>query len=76
MILDPVRMELDSEEEDDIEPAPLRDVAEDARKRREKDDELTKMMEMSDDEGMFCACQPSLASSKSWQISNPSPRGE
>jgi len=56
VIIDPAKMELDSEEEDGLEPASLRDVAEDARKRREKDDELTKMMEMSDDEGMFCAC--------------------
>ncbi|KAG0642096.1 DNA polymerase subunit Cdc27 [Tuber brumale] len=47
----PVRMELDSEEEEsDFEPTLLRDAAEDARKRREKDDELTKMMEMSDDD--------------------------
>ncbi|KAG0129555.1 DNA polymerase subunit Cdc27 [Tuber indicum] len=45
-----VRMDLDSEEESDSEPTLLRDAAEDARKRREKYDELTKMMEMSDDD--------------------------
>ncbi|PWW76513.1 hypothetical protein C7212DRAFT_192092 [Tuber magnatum] len=51
---DPVRMEIDSEDEDededDFDPALLRDAAEDARKRREKYDELARMMEMSDDE--------------------------
>ncbi|CUS15809.1 unnamed protein product [Tuber aestivum] len=46
-----VGMDLDSDEdEDDLEPALLRDAAEDARKRREKYEELDKMMEMSDDE--------------------------
>ncbi|CUS08996.1 unnamed protein product [Tuber aestivum] len=49
----PVRMELGSEEEEGFEPTLLRDTAEDVKKRRERDDELTKMIEMSDDEGMF-----------------------
>jgi DNA polymerase delta subunit 3 len=43
-------MELGSEEEEDFEPTLLRDTAEDVKKRRERDDELTKMIEMSDDE--------------------------
>ncbi|RPB04221.1 hypothetical protein L873DRAFT_1825800 [Choiromyces venosus 120613-1] len=47
---EPVRMDIDSEDEDDFKPNLLRDAAEDARKRRERDAELTKMMEMSDED--------------------------
>ncbi|PWW71578.1 hypothetical protein C7212DRAFT_355189 [Tuber magnatum] len=43
----PVKMELGSEEEEDFEPTLLRDTAEDVKKRRERDDELTKMIEMN-----------------------------